>query len=161
MIGRFFKWRWSESLSQKRWLCIVSHCRGSKKMFFCDKLPFEQINYIRTAVHLSLKCRLPNRITFDIFGRCFCKVEMRACETLRSCATRLGTSRWQLCPGASHSFNPVLLRGHQSMGLRHLSENITSDVMLKYQKWQHCYKWSRTSGEVSRSPQPNCTFVSL
>jgi len=22
--------------------------------------------------------------------------------------------------------------------------------MLKYQKWQHWYQWSRTSGEVSR-----------
>ena len=24
--------------------------------------------------------------------------------------------------------------------IRHLSENITSDVMLKYQKWQHWYQ---------------------
>jgi len=27
---------------------------------------------------------------------------------------------------------------------------MTSDVMLKYQKWQHCYQWSSISGEVSR-----------
>jgi len=107
-----------ESLSQKRWLCIVSHCHGSKKMFFCDKLPFEQINHIRTAVRsdtrLSLKCRLPNRITFDVCDRCFCKVETRACETLPSCAKRIGGLAVTTLPRASHSFNPVLLRGHQS-----------------------------------------------
>jgi len=34
--------------------------------------------------------------------------------------------------------------------IRNLSENITSDVMLKYQKWQHRYHWSRTSGAVSQ-----------
>jgi len=34
--------------------------------------------------------------------------------------------------------------------IRNLSENITSDVMLKYRKWQHWYHWWRTSGEVSR-----------
>jgi len=28
--------------------------------------------------------------------------------------------------------------------IRNLSENITSDVMLKYQKWQHQYQRSRT-----------------
>jgi len=44
--------------------------------------------------------------------------------------------------------------------VRKLSENITSDVMLKYQKWQHWYQWSWTSGGMSRLPQPNCTFVS-
>jgi len=26
--------------------------------------------------------------------------------------------------------------------IRSLSENITSDVMLMYQKWQHWYQWS-------------------
>jgi len=54
---------------------------------------FEQINYMQTTVHghshLSLKCRLSNRISFDVFDRCFCKVETRACETLRICAKRL------------------------------------------------------------------------
>jgi len=45
---------------------------------------FEQIkciNHTRTAVHdhpqLSLKCRLPSRTSFDVFDRCFCKVETR------------------------------------------------------------------------------------
>jgi len=38
--------------------------------------------------------------------------------------------------------------------------NITSDVMLKLQKWQDWYQWSRASGAVSRSLQSNCTFVS-
>ena len=37
---------------------------------------------------------------------------------------------------------------------------MSSDVMLKYQKWRHWYRWSRTPGSVSRPPQPNCTFVS-
>jgi len=40
-------------------------------VFFCDTTCFEQINYIRTAVpehaQLSLKCRLPNRINFDLY----------------------------------------------------------------------------------------------
>ena len=52
---------------------------------------FEQIklvNDMRTAVHnnahLSLTCRLPNHICFDVFDRCFCKVETRVCETLLS-----------------------------------------------------------------------------
>jgi len=58
---------------------------------------FDQTNKIRTAVHghpqLSLKCRLPNRISLDVFDRYFCKVETRACETLRSCAKRLGEPR--------------------------------------------------------------------
>jgi len=43
--------------------------------------------------------------------------------------------------------------------ISNLSENITSDVMLKYQKWQHWNQWSRTSGAVSTSPQLNCTFL--
>jgi len=34
--------------------------------------------------------------------------------------------------------------------IRNLSENVTSDAMLIYQKWQHCYQWSRNSGAVSR-----------
>jgi len=41
-----------------------------------------------------------------------------------------------------------------------LSENITCNVMLKYQKWQHWCQCSRASGAVSRLPQPNWTFVS-
>jgi len=51
------------------------------------------MNHIRTAVHdhpqFSLKCRLRNRISFDVFDRCFYKVEMRICETLFSYAKRL------------------------------------------------------------------------
>jgi len=50
----------------------------------------EQIKHIRTVLHghpkLSLTCRQPNRISVD---RCFCKIEKRAYETLRSCAKRL------------------------------------------------------------------------
>jgi len=40
---------------------------------------FEQINHIRTTVHghpqLSLKCRLPNRISFDVFTGVFAKLK--------------------------------------------------------------------------------------
>jgi len=53
------------------------------------------MNYIRTAVYapqLSLKYRLPNRTGIS-FDRCFCKVETRACETVPSCAKRLGGLR--------------------------------------------------------------------
>ena len=74
----------------KKDCCVVS--RRQKHLyvmnFFC-----EQINHTRTAAHAhsqsSLKCRLPNGISFYVFGRCFCKAETRACETLRSCAKRL------------------------------------------------------------------------
>jgi len=73
---------------------------------------FEQINHIGTAVHghpqLSLKWRLPNRIRFDVFDPCFCKVQTRACETPCSCAQRLGGLAVKTLPGASRSFNPTL-----------------------------------------------------
>jgi len=40
---------------------------------------FKQINHVRTAVHghpqLSLKCRLPNRINFDILTGASTKLE--------------------------------------------------------------------------------------
>ena len=45
-------------------------------------LLFEQINHILTVVHghpqLFLKCRLPNRISFNVFDQCFCKVKTKA-----------------------------------------------------------------------------------
>jgi len=37
--------------------------------------------------------------------------------------------------------NPVNIRFvNKTSDIRKLSENITSDVMLKYQKWQHWYQ---------------------
>ena len=42
----------------------------------------------------------------------------------------------------------------QSIRHPNLSENITANVMLKCQKWQHWCQCSRTSGAVSRLPQP-------
>jgi len=73
---------------------------------------FEQINHKGTAVRghpqLSLKCRLSNRISVDVFDRCFYKVETRACETPRSCAQRLRGLAVTTLPGASRSFNPAL-----------------------------------------------------
>jgi len=61
---------------------------------------------------LSLKCRLPNRISFDVFDRCFWKVETRVCETIRSCAKRSGGLAVTTLPGVLHSFNPALPPGH-------------------------------------------------
>jgi len=46
--------------------------------------------------------------------------------------------------------NPANIRFvAKTSDIRNLAENITSDVMLKYQKWQHRYHWSQTSGAVS------------
>ena len=72
----------------------------------------EQIKHIRTAVHSqpnSLKCKLPNRISFNVFDRCFCRVETKSCEKLRICAKRLGGLAVTILPGASRSFNPALV----------------------------------------------------
>jgi len=47
--------------------------------------------------------------------------------------------RWNV----EKSNNPVNIRFvAKASDIRKLSENITSDVMLKYQKWQHWYQWS-------------------
>jgi len=71
---------------------------------------------MRSAVHdhpqLFLKCRLPNRITVEVFDRCFCKVETRACETLHSCAKRLGGLEVTTFPRASRAFNTALTGGN-------------------------------------------------
>jgi len=50
--------------------------------------------------------------------------------------------------------NPVNIRFVQSTtDIRNLSENITSDIMIIYQKWQHCYQ----SGlpDISWENKPN------
>jgi len=69
---------------------------------------------------MSLKCRLPNRISFDVFGRCFCKVETKARATLRSCAKHLGGLAVTTLPGASRSFNPALRMNHVVNSLLHV-----------------------------------------
>jgi len=47
--------------------------------------------------------------------------------------------------------NPVNIRFvDKTSDIINLPENITSDVMLIYQKWQHWYQWSQTSDAVSR-----------
>ena len=56
----------------------------------------------------SAACQIVSILTF--IDRCFCKVETRACETLRSCAKRLGGLAVTTLPGASCSFNPALYR---------------------------------------------------
>ena len=62
-------------------------------VFFWYNFLFEHIEHIQTAAHghsqLCLKCRLPNRISFEVFDWCFGKVETRACEMLRSFSARL------------------------------------------------------------------------
>ena len=101
----------------KKDCCVVS--RLQKYRFLWYNFLFEQINQMRTTVQctvhvhpqLSLKCRLPNRNSFDVFDRCFCKDETRACETLRSCTKRLMGLEVTTLPGASRSFNPALSRG--------------------------------------------------
>jgi len=79
------QWRWSESLRQKRLLGSVT---VAKRSFLWYNFLFEQMDHVRTAVHdhpqLPPKCGRPNRISFDVFDRCFYKVETMACETLRS-----------------------------------------------------------------------------
>jgi len=95
----------------KKLFCSVT---VAKRSFFCDTaFLFEQINHIRNTVHghpqLSLKCRLLNRISFDVFDQSFCKVTMRAFEMLRSCAKRFGGLAVTTFPGASRSFHPALL----------------------------------------------------
>ena len=96
-----------------RLLCSV---RVAKRSFFCD--PTFCLNKLTTHVpphmvighfQLSLKCRLPNCIRFDVFYRCICKVETRVCKTLRSCAKRSGGLAFTISLGASRSFNPALL----------------------------------------------------
>ena len=49
--------------------------------------------------------------------------------------------------------NPVSIRFvDKTSDIRNVSENIISDVMLIYQKWQHWYQfqWCQASGAVSR-----------
>jgi len=78
----------------------------------CHHCVFEQtkwVNHIRTAVRdHPLKCRLPNRISCDVFDRWFCKAETTVCETLLSCAKRLGGLTVTTLPGAWRLFNPAL-----------------------------------------------------
>jgi len=95
---------------------IVVWCHGSQKIVFCDtafwlnKLTtYEPPHMVIGHSQLPLKCRLSNRISFDLFYRCICKVETRACETLRSCAKRLGGLAVTISLGASRRFNPALL----------------------------------------------------
>jgi len=100
------QWRWSESLWQEKG---VVYCHVAKDRFLWYNFLFEQIR--RTAVHghpqLSLRRRLPKRINFDVFDRCFfaklckvvpsCKVETRACESYAIALS--GASRLRFCPG--------------------------------------------------------------
>jgi len=61
-------------------------------------------------------------ISFDVFNRCFCKVETRVCVTLLSCAKRVGGLAVTTLPGASSSFNPVL---HMAYGFISCTSDFT------------------------------------
>jgi len=98
------------------WMELLGSFRsGNRSRSWCFKTfqsRSRSLNHIRTYVHghaqLSLKCRPPNRINFDIFDRCFCKVETRACETLCSCTMRLRGLVVTTFPSTSRSFNSAL-----------------------------------------------------
>jgi len=92
----------------KKDCCIVI----AKKSFFVIQLSVwttePHTNRRTWSLQLSLKCRLLNRIYFDVFGQCFCKVETRACETLRRCTKHLGGLAVTTLPRGSRSFNQAL-----------------------------------------------------
>ena len=54
----------------------------------------------------NVGCQIVSILTF--IDRCFCKVETRTCEKVRSCAKHLGGLAVATLPGASRSFNPAL-----------------------------------------------------
>jgi len=85
----------------------------------------------------ELKCRLPNRIGFDVYDRCFCKFETRARETLRSCAKRLGGLAVTILPGASRSFNPALVEPRKIASNRapHLLRPALPEEVFHTQWW--------------------------
>jgi len=107
------QWIWSESLWQSRLLCCVM---VAKRSFYCDttfclnKLTTYEPPYVVIGhSQLSLKYRLPNRISFDVFYRWICKVETREYETLRRCDKRLGGLAVTTSPRTSRWLNPALL----------------------------------------------------
>jgi len=74
---------------------------------------FEQINHMQTVVHghpqLSLKRRLPNRISFEVFGRCFCKLTRGHVKRYAVALSVYGGSQSRLCPGPRvHLIRPCL-----------------------------------------------------
>jgi len=66
-------------------------------------------------------CQIVGPISFNVFDRCLCKIETRACETLRSCTKRLGgLAVWTLL-GASRSFTPALNIAQQEQTIEKIS----------------------------------------
>jgi len=64
-------------------------CPRLDTTFCLNKLIAYEPPYMVTT-NCLLKCRLSNRISFDVSDWCFCNVQTRACETLRSAAKSLG-----------------------------------------------------------------------
>ena len=103
----------------------------------------------------GLKCRLPNRISFGVFDRCFCKVETRACETLRSCAMRLRGLAVTTLPGASRSFNPALI-----VAQGHLCK-MTAAAHSRHRYSQGCFFTETFRSFVRNSVKLSCHFFSF
>jgi len=89
---------------------IVVLCHGTAKIVFCRTAFLNKLTTCEPPYMVTPNClwsrlgyRLPNRISFDVYDRCFWKVETRACEKLRSCAKRLGGIAVTPLPGASRS----------------------------------------------------------
>ena len=72
---------------------------------------------------------VPNRISFDVSDRCFCKVETRASETLRSCAKHLDGLAITALPGASRLLFPALNTSTKSKNVR-INEKYPLDVLV-------------------------------
>jgi len=130
----------------KKGCCVVSQ----KDRFLWYNFLFKQINHRGnwdwscTAVRkittfeqpdmLNPSCfwSVGNTSSFDIFDQCFCKVETRACESLRSFTKRLGGLVATTLPGTSRSRNPALGQ------VLNLSGNSFSKLGLVTVNREHC-----------------------
>ena len=101
----------------KKRCCTVSRYQNDHFLWY--NVMFEQISHVRTTVrgHPQLsEVQAAKSFQFWCFWPVLRKVEMRACETLRSWAERLGGLAITALPGASRSFNPPLHHGRQKGG---------------------------------------------
>jgi len=132
------QWRWWESLCQKKLLCSVTVAKRS----FCDtafclnKLITVERMYVVTPNCLwSVGCQIASILTF--LTGAFAKLK-RACETLRSCAKRLGGLAVINFPGALRSFNPALVEGpvQRMQAVPNLPQK-ANRWFSSFQQWRH------------------------
>jgi len=64
----------------------------------CEKV-VPRLSWLRPCPQLFLKCRLPNRISFDVFDQCSCKVGRGHVKRYAVALSVQGASRSRLCPG--------------------------------------------------------------